>query len=446
MRDDVQLVLTRGIAAAKSNYPGSDEEARLELKRVLRAVDAETDQKAAAWLWLSRLTNDPAEKRRCLESALAMDPGNGEAHQLLAILDGRLKPEDIVGPHDAIQPVSPNSSLSAGEVRRFVCPKCGGRLSFSAGQLSLTCSHCGAALSESSTKREEETVKEQDFFAVLPTAKARRWECPTERTVKCGGCGATFILPAAEASGECPFCRSTHVVTATIPELIQPFGVLPFQFDREKAAERMREWLARQRLCPSDLAKNAAMGRPQGVYSPFWTFDMGGTMDWRAMVAEEDGRNRQWVSVTGIHLVYADDLLVPASHSVPQEWADMLFDFDTKALVPYSADFIPGYTAEIYQISLEEASLIARQRVLRAARSEEQQDSLSGKRYRDFVMNSAGMTVDSFKLVLLPLWLSSYRYREQTFPLAMNGQSGTVAGRVPRSRFQQFLARLFGGS
>src|SRR4029077_16185796 len=133
MRDDVQLVLTRGIAAAKSSYPGSREEAKLELERVLRASDAESDQKAAAWLWLSRITNDPAEQRRCLESALAMDPGNGEAHQLLAILDGRLKPEDIVGPHDAIQPVSPNSSLSGGEVRRFVCPRCGGRLSFAAG-------------------------------------------------------------------------------------------------------------------------------------------------------------------------------------------------------------------------------------------------------------------------------------------------------------------------
>jgi hypothetical protein len=446
MRDDVQLVLTRGIAAAKSSYQGSVEEARGELQRVLRAVDAESDQKAEAWLWLSRITNDPAERRRCLESALAMDPGHGEAHQLLAILDGRLKPEDIVGPHASVQPVSPNSSLSVGEVRRFACPKCGGILSFSAGQLSLTCSHCGAAVTDPVTNHKEETVKEQDFFAVLPTAKARRWEYPIERTVRCEGCGATFILPAAEASGECPFCRSTHVVTASISDLIQPSGMLPFQFDREEAAHHMREWLARQRFCPSDLATNAAIDRPQGVYSPFWTFDMGGAMNWRAMVAEENGHNRQWVSVTGVHLVYADDLLVPASRSVPQELADTLFDFDTKALVPYSADFIPGYTAEIYQIPLEEASLVARKRVLQAARNQEEVDSLSGKRYRDFVMNSAGMTVDSFKLVLLPLWLCSYRYREQTFPLAVNGHSGTVAGRVPRSGFQQFFAKLFGGS
>ena len=130
--------------------------------------------------------------------------------------------------------------------------------------------------------------------------------------------------------------------------------------------------------------------------------------------------------VTGLYLVYADDLLVPASRSVPQEWADILFDFDTKALAPYSADFISGYTAEIYQIPLEEASLVARQHTLRAGRSFEQENSLAGKRYRDFIMNSAGMTVDSFKLALLPLWLGSYRYRDENFALAINGKAAPL--------------------
>src|SRR5262245_24942637 len=168
MRDDVQPYLTRGIAAAKSKYPGSAEEARWELERVLRRIDAEADQKAEAWLWLSRITDDLVEKRRCLESAMAMDPGNGEVRQSLAILDGHLKPEDIVGPHDAVHPVTPNSSLATGEVRRFACPKCGGILSFSPGQLSLTCKHCGAAVSEPVMNNKESTVKEQDFYAVLP--------------------------------------------------------------------------------------------------------------------------------------------------------------------------------------------------------------------------------------------------------------------------------------
>jgi hypothetical protein len=229
-------------------------------------------------------------------------------------------------------------------------------------------------------------------------------------------------------------------------ELIQPSALLPFQINEGEAVERARQWLVRQRFCPGDLAQTSSVDRPHGVYLPFWTFDLGGTIGWRAKVREGYGSNGPWTSASGIHLVYADDLLVAASRSVPQEWADTLFNFDTKGLVPYSENFIAGYTVAIYQIPLEDASLIARQRALQNARSEEQQNSLGGKTYRDFTMNSAGMTVDSFKLVLLPLWLAGYRYRDQKFPLAVNGQSGAVAGQVPRSKVRQFLATLFGGS
>ena len=108
MPDDVRILLARGIAAAKAGLPGSREEARSNLERVLHGNDAESGQKAAAWLWLSRIEEDPAEKRRCLESALVLDPGNGQAHQWLAILDVRLKPEDIVGRHYSVQPVTPD--------------------------------------------------------------------------------------------------------------------------------------------------------------------------------------------------------------------------------------------------------------------------------------------------------------------------------------------------
>ena len=44
----------------------------------------------------------------------------------------------------------------------------------------------------------------------------------------------------------------------------------------------------------------------------------------------------------------------------------------------------------------------------------------------------------------LPVWLSGYRYKKRHFPLAVNGQSGAVAGDVPRGGFQRLLAGLFG--
>ncbi len=166
-------------------------------------------------------------------------------------------------------------------------------------------------------------------------------------------------------------------------------------------------------------------------------------MDWRALVAESRGKRREWVLQTGVHLVYQDDLLVPASRGFTAELSGAYSDFDTNALIPYSAELLAGYTTEVYQVPLAEASVAARQRTLQEAKRYEQRTSLAGKKHRDFVMNSAGMTVDSYKLVLLPLWLAGYSYREQTFPAAINGQTGTVAGRIPRNWLQRTLASLF---
>jgi hypothetical protein len=162
-------------------------------------------------------------------------------------------------------------------------------------------------------------------------------------------------------------------------------------------------------------------------------------MSWYAMVAENRGRTREWVPRTGLYLVYHDDLLVPAGHSLSRELLDALLDFDTKALVPYSTDLLAGYTTEIYQVPLDEASLSARQRTLQIGSDFEKKNSLGGQRYRDFVMNTAGLVVNSYKLVLLPVWLGCYRYRNQTYPADVNGQTGTVAGRVPRSGLQRAL-------
>jgi len=43
---------------------------------------------------------------------------------------------------------------------------------------------------------------------------------------------------------------------------------------------------------------------------------------------------------------------------------------------------------------------------------------------------------------LLPFWIGGYCYRGAQYPVAVNGQNGAVAGRVPRSGLQKLLANL----
>jgi predicted RNA-binding Zn-ribbon protein involved in translation (DUF1610 family) len=445
MSESVRQLLVRGVAAAKTGQARDTEEARFYLEWVLRNSDATSEQKTTAWLWLSQIESDPGKKRDCLENILALDPANGPARRGLAILDGRLKVEDIVDPNQPIEPLKPAATPPASGVRRYTCPQCGGRMSYRADKRSLVCDYCGNRLYEYQALQQGALINEQDFTTALATAKGHRWELPVERTLKCEGCGATFTLPPRHVSGQCPFCGSAHVITASTEELIEPEAILPFQIDdADNAGKHIRRWLDNLKFRPGDLDERAAVSWPRKVFLPFWTFDLGGTMNWNAQVEEGYGKNRVWLPRNGVYLVYHDDLLVPATRAIPKDVLDDLVEYDTTALVAYSAELLSDAAAEIYQIPLVDASLVARQQALRVGQAYIQSNDLAGETYRDFFMNSGGMIIESYKLTLLPMWVTAYRYKNESFPVAVNGQSGKVSGRVPRSGFQKALAGFFG--
>ena len=78
----VKLRLAQGIAAAKA---GDKDEAFYCLEWILH-TDSSDAQRAEAWLWLSGLYEEDADRRVCLEQALAhqsrySENGNGRAHR-----------------------------------------------------------------------------------------------------------------------------------------------------------------------------------------------------------------------------------------------------------------------------------------------------------------------------------------------------------------------------
>ena len=129
MLGDVHGLLVRGIAATKA---GDKSEALRYLDRVLFDSAATFDDKARAHIWLTQLTDDPAEKRQHLEKALSFDPSNAAVRRGLAVLDGRLKTEEIIDP-DHHTPQATPSEPQPVNAKRFVCPQCGGTMRFEPG-------------------------------------------------------------------------------------------------------------------------------------------------------------------------------------------------------------------------------------------------------------------------------------------------------------------------
>lgn len=427
MSDSTHDLLVRGIAAAKGN---SKEEARFYLEWVLRSPDADQDQLAEAWRYLADISDDPKEKRNCLEEVLARNPMDPEARRELAVLNGQLKPGDIVDPDRLPAPAAPTSPQPA-QARRFVCTNCGGKMGFSPDGNSLTCAYCGHRQSVIAALDQGAAIEEQDFTVALATAKGHSTPVATQ-SLKCQGCGASFVLPPQTLSAACPYCASPYVVEQTETRaLIPPEGVIPFAVTQDQAQRAVLGWYRSQGF--RVLSVNAL---PTGVYLPVWTFDVGGEITWHCLVEE----NEQWVPREGSELVYEKDLPVAASHTLSTTLTESIDEFSLDHLAPFDPQYLADWPAETYQISVSDASLVARTRILAKMQPQVQADITES--FKELQLSALRLVIESYKLILVPLWIARYRYDKVWYTVTVNGQNGNVRGEKPLQGVRKWLSGL----
>lgn len=446
MSQSARDLLNRGIAAARAK---DEDEARFYLDWVLR-IDADREQKAQAWLWLSEIADDPAEKRNCLEDVLVNEPANASARRGLAILDGRLDPADIIDPDHPSAQLQEERSQPV-QTQRFICQRCGGKMAFKPDGKSLRCEYCDREQTLFAAMKEGATVQEHDFIVALATVKGHSKPVGVQ-PFACQGCGASFLLGSSVLSLTCAYCGSAHVVK--LPEtrqLILPEGLIPFGVSEKDAQLAFREWLKEKK--PRGKIK---VTRVRGFYAPTWTFDLLGEIRWQCHTYREEGikfevggipvsvanNSGRLVKEQGSHPVVEDDILVPASHKLPAElMMTAVKDYALSKVVSYDEGYLADWPAEVYEISVSDASLVARRETLANARRfmRTRLNATLGD-FKDLQLNTSGVIVESYKLILLPVWVARYRHEGKTYHVVVNGQTCEVRAQEPRN----WLQKIFG--
>ena len=276
-------LLIRGRAAAKSKEKA---EARRYLERLLNLAPP-VDERLEALYWLSEVSDDPKEQRELLEEILANNLGDARARRKLAILDGKLRPEEIV---DADRAPAQVGGEKNARTRSFTCPKCGGRMTYAPDGVSLVCEYCARSERISSAAQSGE----EDFLIAMVTAKAQHRPVSMQ-SVTCTGCAAAFVLPPETITQTCPYCQTPYAVEQVeLRTLDAPDSILPFSVTAELAREALKDWLEADP--PDGVVK---VSRPSGIYLPVWLFNIGGQVDWSGTVT----KNKRRVPVSG----YAGD-------------------------------------------------------------------------------------------------------------------------------------------
>jgi hypothetical protein len=188
-------LLKSGIIEAKT---GNRESARRYLDRAVY-ISNDHDVLAEAWFWMSEVLDDKSEKRKALENCLAHDLQHARARRSLAILDGKLKADEIINPDKL--PLAP-AGLHAANADRFMCPKCGGRMGFAPDGQSLVCDYCSR--NQKFSVAQPGSASEKDFIIAMATARGHGKPL-NEQVFHCEGCGCEFILPPDQISSTCVY-------------------------------------------------------------------------------------------------------------------------------------------------------------------------------------------------------------------------------------------------
>ena len=395
---------------------------------LLQAVDYNR-QHSEAWLWLTATTSDPAEQKQYLEWAIAADPGNVAARRGLGLLTGQIKRADLA-PAAVEATATPAASPAPQAViirRTFDCPQCGGRLRFDPALVDLRCENCGFV----EVVAEDPAAAEAVLDFALPTRQSQRW-AETERRFTCGQCGAGAVLPVGATTQTCPFCASAALVAAPEEaELLPPQGVIPMGLAAEAVQAKVRAWLGQGRLTPDDLMQLARRRPLQPVYVPFWRFSSALTTRWRAQVREGEGRNTRTVWREGEETFFYPRWLQAGTRALPADLLRRIEPFDLAGLVAYKPEYLAGWPAGTYDISLAQASLEARAGMLKDATRKLGPRVLGDQLTSELQVSGTDFTGQTYQLVLLPVWIGHYQYRGRGYRVVVNGQSGQVAGDKP---------------
>lgn len=425
--------LRDGISAAKNG------QRKLAVSLLERALSLNPSD-ARACLWLSATTDDPQEQHAWLEKAVVADPTNAAARRGLALLNGKIDRSKVM-PEGA--GLAPDRSKTPADLdvtgNAFLCPKCGGRMAYSVQKESLCCEYCAYSEAAPQTNfRAETTEQVMDYY--MHTAKGHGWAA-AQQQLKCERCGALNVLPPGQRAAECSYCGSNQLVQS--PEqadLIEPQAIAVVTLDETTATDIARRWLGKGLFAPDSLAQSGSSVRLRSAYYSCWTFD--GTVEarWTCEVAEGDGNSKRWLPINGVEGRFFNDVLVSGIKALPTRELERLEPFNLHDLQEFKPDYLAGWPAILYDCSLSDASLIGREKALHTLRPELYSTVAMGQEKRNVNISAGGWSGMTFKHILVPLWIGTYRHAGQEYRLLINGQTGKVSGQKPRDNFKAFMA------
>jgi DNA-directed RNA polymerase subunit RPC12/RpoP len=337
------------------------------------------------------------------------------------------------------------------KVHRYPCPSCAADLLYEPRDGFLSCPYCGH---KEPIPESVDQVQERSFEQYLQLRPEQLSQLATNALeVKCQSCGATVTFTPPEVARQCDFCGVQIVAQPKSADpILAPEGVLPFRITQADAVTELRAWLSTRWFAPNALKQFAQPDAIHGVYLPFWTYDTNTTTHYTGQRGEHyyvtetyyetDSRGQQvartrqvqhtrWYPASGVVERWFDDVLVPATVSLPEHRLIALEPWDLEELKPYEPAFLSGFKAQRYQVDLPQGFERVKE-MIKGTIEDDVRSDIGGdvQRIDELATHYSGIT---FKHLLLPVYAGAYRFNSKVFQIVVNGRTGEIQGERPYS-------------
>lgn len=323
----------------------------------------------------------------------------------------------------------------------YECDSCGGIMEFDVKTQSLKCPNCDNLKDLTNDKS---TIIEHS----LEIDDKRKIKAPEKSTSSmiCNGCGANIELESHITGIKCPYCGSSYVIADNQMDTLIPDGIIPFKVNKNEVKVTFNNWIKKLWFAPNELKHLYQVGGFQGIYIPYWTFDANSSCYYTARVGknrtvyykDEDGNEKtkieiDWYDISGHVNHFFDDIQVPASSRYKKGFFQEIEPFNFNQLESYSAEYIAGYLSENYSIDLEEGHNEALSIMKKELNSLSRKHAKIGYDAVSYINITPKFYDETYKYLLLPVYSTSYSYKNKTYIVLINGQTNEISGDYPKS-------------